>query len=559
MPWFKELLDSISCLDESKTDEATCEELSKHMPESFTLGELQTSVQEAVHKAELSKTKNTRQTKSVLLTILACLQQTPKIQPISDEDQDSADALALNISQLIAPIIPPSKDDDTKLNAAFNENLTESVAQQVQHSLAVSNLGIKALSALTRIISTQLHPEVILTLISFADPSQEWTPTETSELATEILIAEFSIHHHRKEEFIPKQILQTYLRPLFSKSKPASVTSSGRKAAYPEQSQDDGGGIPDDTSATKPWKFTDLRAIPIVSWAVTEADDTLISSSWPLYIPVLLTLTDDNSTPIRARGLRILNTFLEKFPTKTLSDTGLNKVFEDAIFPTLTYLPSLTPVDESVQLLNPAYEALLTLASKTSSPNPLLDKIIRQGILEAHFHAKEHLRIVQVLNTQTVKIVNMMGIHAVKHLKDIIPSLVVTALTDPFAPASPELLLSAIKTLQAILTNCWPRIPAHQDEILNALVLCWLNVSSSSSSSSSGRHPLPEVEKELITSSRLLSAVLDSKETSLSQLVSPLIQKEPSLARLFSASASAEETSPAPIPIQTQKQDSQHP
>ncbi|KAK4165148.1 hypothetical protein QBC43DRAFT_288034 [Cladorrhinum sp. PSN259] len=542
MSWFNELLDSIPTQGSSRLVEIPGEDLSKYIPESFTVSELLASVQQAVEKAKLSKTINTKETQTLLQAILTCLQQPDKIQATSDENQDSAaHALALIISQLISPIVPSIKNDDIKLNAAFNDNLTAFITRQTQHSLVVSHLGVQAISALTNLISsaTQLDTQVLLTIISFTtNPcSQKWTTPESARLASVILTTQFTTTttNLKKEEFIPKQVLQQYLRPLFSKSKPASVTSSGRKAAYTDPNQEDGrGGIPDDTSLTKPWKFTDLRAVPVVSWAVKEADEALISTTWPLYIPVLLTLVDDNSTPIRSTGLQILNSFLLKLPKQTLQSTGLNKVFEDAIFPTLTYLPSLTPVDESVQLLNPAYEALLTLASKSSSsPNALLDKIIRQGIFEGHFHAKEHLRIVQVLNHWTQQILSQMGIHAVKHLKDIIPSLITTTLTDPFAPASPETLLSAIKTLQAVLTNCWPRVPAYQDEILNALVLCWLNLPSD--------NPLLEIEKELITSSRLLSAVLNSADSSssspsprLSQLVSPLIQKEPSLAMLFS-------------------------
>lgn len=174
--------------------------------------------------------------------------------------------------------------------------------------------------------------------------------------------------------------------------------------------------------------------------------DQLIAKHWPLFIPVLLTLADDPSTAVRRRGLLILTDFLAKFPGRTLHDTGLAKVFEDAIFPTLAFLPSLTPDDESVQLLVPAYGALLRLADKQQQQQPttatpaaaargtkeeqqqpgvlpggakigLLDKVLREGVFMGYFHAKEHVRIVEVLCQQTAVILNEMGIHAVKHLK----------------------------------------------------------------------------------------------------------------------------------------------
>lgn len=161
-----------------------------------------------------------------------------------------------------------------------------------------------------------------------------------------------------------------------------------------------------------------------------QKQEELISKQWPLFIPVLLTLIDDGSARVRTRGLAILNTFLLKFPNNIIRDTGLASVFEDALFPTFHFLPSLTPEQESIQLLGPAYTALLTLARKidakvasgvsksarTTKFN-LLDKMLRDGIFSAYFHAKEHVRIVEVLCLHMSDIIQEMGIHAVKHLK----------------------------------------------------------------------------------------------------------------------------------------------
>src|SRR3954471_19353423 len=53
-----------------------------------------------------------------------------------------------------------------------------------------------------------------------------------------------------------------------------------------------------------------------------------------------------------------------------------------------------------------------------------------------------------------------------------------TILTHPFAPLAPATLLAAIRGLQALVTNCWPRVAAGvwRDEIIRALMLCWLGV-----------------------------------------------------------------------------------
>jgi len=149
----------------------------------------------------------------------------------------------------------------------------------------------------------------------------------------------------------------------------------------------------------------------------------LISKNWPLFIPVLLTLLDDPATRVRARGLVLATGFLSKFPSKTLRETGLATVFEQAIFPTLNFLPDLTPEDESVQLLKPTFESLLVLSAKISTGtdpaegNKLRDKILRDGVFMAYFHSKDHIRIVEVLLHQTAALVKELEIHAVKHLK----------------------------------------------------------------------------------------------------------------------------------------------
>lgn len=154
-----------------------------------------------------------------------------------------------------------------------------------------------------------------------------------------------------------------------------------------------------------------------------------MSQQWPLFIPVLLTLLDDGATRVRSVGLHIMSEFLTKFPDKILRDTGLASVFEDAVFPTLHFLPTITPEPESIQLLSPAYKSLLVLASKLdarvkSGPNTshtprarFLDKLLRDGVLATYFHTKEHIRICQLLFDVNVWLVKDMGINAVKHLK----------------------------------------------------------------------------------------------------------------------------------------------
>ena len=158
--------------------------------------------------------------------------------------------------------------------------------------------------------------------------------------------------------------------------------------------------------------------------ALITPQDEIISQSWPLFVPPVLTLLDDPNTEIRIRGLEILTAFLRKLTWRLLLRTGLGEVFEDAVMPTLLYLPSLTPVDESVRLLKPAYEALYTLADKRFPAKEaytenmrFMDRIIRHGVLQGYSHSHEYPQIVEVLLQEMDALINKMGIHSVKHLK----------------------------------------------------------------------------------------------------------------------------------------------
>lgn len=115
-----------------------------------------------------------------------------------------------------------------------------------------------------------------------------------------------------------------------------------------------------------------------------------------------------------------------------MRQTGLAQVFEDAVFPAVLYLPSLTPVDESVAILGAAYPALIDMAGIDPAPanddpqdspvfteaqQKLLDRIVREGVLVGYHHASDHVRLVELFCEKLRCIVNGMGILAIKHLK----------------------------------------------------------------------------------------------------------------------------------------------
>jgi hypothetical protein len=150
----------------------------------------------------------------------------------------------------------------------------------------------------------------------------------------------------------------------------------------------------------------------------------MIHTYWHLFIPPLLTLLDDPSTIARVRGLHILREILDRIPPKVLQQAGLGEVFENAVMPTLLFLPTLTPVEESLSLLTSAYLALFSLGdvryrskNEQSDKFKFLDRIMRQGVLQGFIHSGETVRIAELLFKEIITLFNSMGIHAVKYLK----------------------------------------------------------------------------------------------------------------------------------------------
>ena len=286
-----------------------------------------------------------------------------------------------------------------------------------------------------------------------------------------------------------KHFLKLTIRPLFIKAKPSTVTDAGRKNTatvlpmkISVESQDD--------SINKPWKNDkEAYALDLLKWCVSALDERLVEEVWPQVVPPCLTLIDDWEEKYKTLGVQLLHGTLRIVPSSLLSKTGLGEVFEEALVPCLEYLPTVTPEEESVALLNATYPTLLQLASVRYGPNPpsplsptdashartkYLDTIIRKGILYGYTHcSSKYPRITTTLFTHLASLLSELGIESVKHLKFILPMLSET-LCHPLADAQPEALVAAAKAMQAVILNGWPRMGVHRGEVLKGLTFCWL-------------------------------------------------------------------------------------
>ncbi|PFH55329.1 hypothetical protein XA68_18568 [Ophiocordyceps unilateralis] len=137
------------------------------------------------------------------------------------------------------------------------------------------------------------------------------------------------------------------------------------------------------------WK-KDVSVSSVLCWAMKHDTSSLPVKNWPMLLPVMLHLIDDTNNSVRTKGLQTLQAFLSKCPSRILFSTGMGRVFEDAVFPSLFLLPSSNNENGTVSLLYEAYRALLQIANAEQCLNQkrrLLDRIIRDGILTGYRHA----------------------------------------------------------------------------------------------------------------------------------------------------------------------------
>lgn len=333
---------------------------------------------------------------------------------------------------------------------------------------AKAEIGLQVLTTLSRSQqdgqpSSRLGPDMLLSAAAYTNAALDpWTTPLAARLAHDLLDGALRSRSADRARFLAEDLLAGLLRPLFARSRPAAVTASGRKAEFVEPTPQ---AVHEDP-ALKPWKHEHRYAVAVFEWAVSASDvglgflqrgsiltdhtlqQDILAKSWPSYTPILLTLLDSAETEMKTRAIRIFSAFWARCPPGLMDRVGLTSVFEDAVFPAVLYLPSLTPEDESILLLDAAYPALAQLAGLSHAPPPsplhgqpanqadeketeriittpdltaqqrkLMDKIVRDGVMTGHFHARDYARLTMLFCEELHLLVSGTGILAIKYLK----------------------------------------------------------------------------------------------------------------------------------------------
>ncbi|CVK93113.1 uncharacterized protein FMAN_12519 [Fusarium mangiferae] len=444
----------------------------------------------------------------------------------------------IDLRQSVLSVINYASSSENNLDQSQLSTLVAAVSEKAlalrsveEHSELLTEAAVASLSILSSKYRIVLGQSTLIKLTAVTDPQDPWTTAQAATAASKLLFQH--LEGESLNEFITNTILQEHLKPLFMKSS-SRITASGRPSQY-NMIDDRSRAVIEVQSCTQaPWTEA------IIQWTVNMSTTSLIKQHWPLFLPVLLALVENESTKTKVRGLKTTREFINKCPARVLQTTGIGRVFADVTFPLLLYLPSVTPEKESMTILIPAYDVLIKLAQSTGDTNSierrrLFDKILRDGVFAGYFHASQHTRIVQILLQKVTAVINSLDIHTIKHLTPLL-SMVSLVMTDPFAVSYPLTLIAATQTMSAIITNSWPRIreTEHMENVARILSLCWLNVSEEIEHGASRTlADINTLSRELAHTAGILQALWDHDASQCPAKLSEALKQEPRLSNLF--------------------------
>ena len=182
---------------------------------------------------------------SNILILLSCFSDQSRLLR-EPGDEDHINGIAIWISHAILP-------NESDLS------ITEHLAKYGFKCLAT-------LQALYPYPPKELDYSILLAAIAYSS-RETWTTPDLAKSTSSLL----STHAHQTStpEFIIVYLLQGFIRPLFSKSRPSTVTETGRKAmpsSAPHKHFDF-----DTEKRNKPWKYQDVYAVTVFEWTVEKA------------------------------------------------------------------------------------------------------------------------------------------------------------------------------------------------------------------------------------------------------------------------------------------------
>lgn len=371
-------------------------------------------------------------------------------------------------------------------------------------------------------------------------------------------------------------LLTQIIKPLFTSAKHPALTSTGRKNLIPPgPSLGNRFNYPLTDDDLKPWKtpFT----VPLLHYILQcyseciplDTRKQILEAHFHLLIPPILNMIDDGDSSYKAAGCRLLGSLcsaLQSSKSEMLRKTGLGDVFFDALKANFMLLPTLTPEDESLEVLTALYPAFLavldaTYATQTRTAGAAVNAaaarsvddvkeftrrqerlklLLRHGVLASlshlssaqSFSSSVSIPLTTHLVSQIKPIVSRMGIDSVRYLREFLPMLR-GGLMDPFALAAPDLVMEILSVFVVVLDVCGPRVrELWWPDILRGLVGCWVNcLDEIDVTTSESKARVQEIQTRLKEVTRRLGQVVETDDWAAGK--KKLLAEEEDLAALF--------------------------
>ncbi|KAK9455424.1 hypothetical protein V1511DRAFT_353287 [Dipodascopsis uninucleata] len=311
-------------------------------------------------------------------------------------------------------------------------------------------LASQMLKALAEIL-TFVYPDidrvdflrVVKSSAIFLNSDWPWSSKDASKTASKLL--EFLPSELLDFTNINSDILKKEITPIFKSSRVPKVSGAGRFSIDSDLPMSLQTKI--DAEHSK-WTSSNPEAAPLFLYIITTSEESFLIENWSLIVPATMLILGDANPNYKAIGAECIHSLISKVNIRFLNITGLLPLFWDSLVGCLSYLPlgmSNITIDESIRLLDIAYDDLILLASirarlpefvksaslrRTQSEDidlddkiierrksRLLDLILINGIYMTFDVCGDKVELARLLISKINIIVTEMGIFSIKHLK----------------------------------------------------------------------------------------------------------------------------------------------
>ncbi len=366
-----------------------------------------------------------------------------------------------------------------------------------------------------------LLKNIIIKSSIFSISTIPWSNKSCKEISEKIIQKCLDLNSNLINDDFYINILNNDLKSKIIKiGKSSKITSQGRKK-IDNIFNNTKLGYKDDSiyssDSKDSWKFQCPEVLSSLYWIINKLSSKDINNNWFILIPSILNIIDDYECIIKAYGCLILNQLLSKIDPLFLKRTGLGPIFWESLTNCTAYLPTLTPVSDSIFILNNSLTTLNSLVpileTDKSKQMYLYGETLQNCILRGISHSGENIKIMKTLLNHVQISIHNLQIYSVKYLSQLI-EICRSIITDPYNMVDCSLTIQSLKLLNITICNCWPRIKYYQYDIIYTTATAWKQLEREKKSNNNNNYhkDLNIIEKEIKNIINLLKDCCENEE-----------------------------------------------